>query len=418
MTSLNTAVTARDGSETTGTAVQRVHFGGFEILRALAAVMVVLHHAGNLAGAARTGRLSTLTEVMDTGVAVFFVLSGFLIYRPFVAAQVEGRSTQRTGAFWWRRVLRIVPAYWITLTFFWALGAFTLGPQWWRYYLFLQIYSPSTALGGVVQAWSLCTEMTFYLLIPIWVLIVGRLARTAGTAGGRAAWHLAGCGVLWLGGIVSRIVMEAWWPSRRALSFDWLPTNLDLFATGMALAVVSVWAAHHAPLRARLDSVASWVWPWWLAAGALFAWYAYGVGPAPSFEVGYVGWFWQRRQLVLGLFTLLLMVPATFGAQDRGWLRRAWSWKPIVWVGTVSYGIYLWHFDWMKRSIASFGAFGQERWPGWVHTPPGDSSFVYLVGVGLLAGGLFAAVSWYFLEQPMQRFKGGPRALGATRARQ
>jgi peptidoglycan/LPS O-acetylase OafA/YrhL len=412
---VTTAVLARDGSETTGPADKRVHFGGFEILRALAAVMVVIHHAGSYAGEARTGGLYSLTAVMDGGVAVFFVLSGFLIYRPFAAAQVAGRPTQRAGSFWWRRVLRIVPAYWVTLTFFWALGAFSLGPEWWKYYLFLQIYSRFTVLGGVIQAWSLCTEMTFYLMIPLWAWFIGRLVARTGSVGGRVRWMLAGCGGLWLAGAASRIAVEAWAPSYRGLSFNWLITNLDLFATGMALAVVSVWAAHDDALRARLDRIARSVWPWWLAATAIFVWYAYRIGPAPSFDAGYSGWFWHRRQITLGVFTLLLMMPAVFGSQDRSPLRRAWSWPAIVWVGTVSYGIYLWHFDWMKRSIGSLGAGRSDGWPGWVHTLPQDSSFPYLLAVGLLTGMLFAAVSWYLLELPLQRFKG---ALGSRKRQQ
>ena len=420
---MTTAVTARDGSKTTRRASEVVHFGGFEILRAAAALMVVVHHAASYAGPARTGRLYDLTAVMDSGVAVFFVVSGFLIYRPFVAAQVEGRPTQRTATFWWRRVLRIVPAYWITLTFFWALGSFDLGAQWWRYYLFLQIYSPSTVLGGVVQAWSLCTEMTFYLFIPLWAMALAAVVRRGRSPGQTAARHILGCAVLWVSGALSRIAIEAWLPSKRGIAFNWLPTNLDLFATGMALAVLSVWAMHDDALRARLDRLAGRVEPWWLAAGAIFVWYAYQVGPA-DFATGYSGWFWHRRQIALGVFTLLLMFPAVFGAQDRGWVRRGWSWSPFVWLGTVSYGIYLWHFDWMKRSIASFGMLGDQQWPGWVHTPPGDSNFAYLLAVGLVAGCVFAAVSWYLLEQPLQRFKGGLRsqprrgALGPAEAQQ
>ncbi|WP_426572992.1 acyltransferase family protein [Aquihabitans sp. McL0605] len=404
------AVRAHDGTETTGPAVERAHFGGFEILRAMAALMVVVHHAGSYAGPARTGHLYTLTSVMDSGVAVFFVLSGFLIYRPFVAAHVAGRPAQRTLSFWWRRVLRIVPAYWVALTFFWLLGAYTFGHDWWKYYLFLQIYSRYTILGGIVQAWSLCTEMTFYLLIPVWAVAIGLVARRAPSARARALWHLVGCAGLWLLGLAARVAIDVWWPSQRAIAFTWLPTNLDLFATGMALAAVSVWAANDAGLRARLDRIASWAEPWWAAAVLLFLWYAYRVGPV-SFETGYTGWFWHRRQITLGLFTVLLMVPAVFGAQDRGPVRRTWSWRPIVWIGSVSYGIYLWHFDWMKRSIQSFGAFGEEKWPGWVHTPPGNSNFWYLLTVGLVFGAAFAAASWYLLERPLQRFKslvGGP----------
>lgn len=400
---MTTASTARDGSEATGPIAPDRHFPGFEVLRAIAAVMVVVHHADALAGPARTGSLHTYAAVMDGGVAVFFVLSGFLIYRPFVAAHLTGRRPQRPVAFWWRRVLRIVPAYWIVLTFFWAIGTFRLGPDWWRYYLFLQIYSKETALGGVVQAWSLCTEMSFYLVVPALALGLVRLAR--GSLGQRVGAQLGAVGLVWLGGFASRAIIEQVAPSYRGLSFNWLPTNLDLFATGMALAVVSAWSAEVPELRARLDRAARWAEPWWLAGIALFTWYAYRVGPAPSFEVGYEGWFWHRRQLVLSLVTLLLLVPAVFGPRDRRGLRWVWGLRPLVWVGTVSYGLYLWHFDWMKRSIARVDPFGQTGWPGWFRTVPGDSSFWLLLAVGLGVGLLFAAVSWYLLEQPLQRFK-------------
>jgi peptidoglycan/LPS O-acetylase OafA/YrhL len=403
-----TTEAAREDTEATGPAAAGVHFAGFELLRAIAAAMVVVHHADSLAGAANAGRLHTLAAVGDAGVSVFFVLSGFLIYRPFVAAHATDRSAQHPLAFWWRRLLRIVPAYWLVLTFFWALGSFSLGSDWWRFYLFLQIYSPETALGGVVQAWSLCTEMTFYLLVPGWAALVGWTLRRAGR-GPTPGAHVLGAGVLWLGGFASRLAIEAWWPSRRGLSFNWLPTNLDLFATGMALAALSVWAAQHPRRADAIGRAAAPAGAWWAAAAVLYAWYAYRVGPAPSFAVGYEGWFWHRRQLVLAAFTVLLLVPAVFGPQDRGLVRRVWSWRPLAWVGTVSYGLYLWHFDWMKRSIAAYDGFGGLRWRGWAMTAPGDSSLWLLLAVGMGVGLLFAAASWYLLEQPLQRYK---RALG------
>jgi peptidoglycan/LPS O-acetylase OafA/YrhL len=403
-----TAEVAREDPETTGPARASVHFAGFELLRAVAAAMVVVHHADSLAGAANTGRLHALASVGDAGVGVFFVLSGFLIYRPFVDAHASGRAPQHPLPFWWRRLLRIVPAYWLVLTFFWALGSFSLGADWWRFYLFLQIYAPETALGGVVQAWSLCTEMAFYLLVPGWAALVGLTARRVGRAPSASA-HLAGATMLWLGGFASRWAMEAWWPSRRALSFNWLPTNLDLFAAGMALAALSIWVAQRPERAQQFGRAAAPAGAWWAAGALLYGWYAYRIGPAPSFEVGYQGWFWHRRQLVLGAFTVLLLVPAVFGPQDRGIVRRVWGWRPLAWVGTVSYGLYLWHFDWMKRSISAFDGFGGLRWRGWFATVPGDSDLWLLLGVGMGVGLLFAALSWYLLEQPLQRFKGAVR---------
>lgn len=385
--------TAQGPYETTGPTEDRPHFRGFEALRALAALMVVVHHASSLAGPVRSGRVATVAAVFDGGVAVFFVLSGFLLFRPMIAADLAGRPAQRWRSFWWRRILRIVPAYWLALSVLWAIGAFGLGGGWWRYYLFIQIYNPKTVLGGIAPAWSLATEMSFYLMLPLFGALVARVAAAVGRA--RIVVHLGACGVLWVAGFVARYGFDHYVPSKRGLSFEWLPTNLDLFATGMALAVVSAAVASGRGPRALLDRVATPVWPWWTAAGALFAWYAYRVGPT-SFAVGYTGWFWHQRQLVLALFTALLLVPAVFGPQDRGLLRRLWSWRPIVWVGTVSYGWYLWHLDVMHEVI-------DRRWFG---LALGDVAFPTVVLVGVAGGLVVAAVSYYGLERPLQRHKG------------
>lgn len=394
---------ARRGSEATGPVSGVVHFGGFEALRALAASMVVLHHATSIAGPQRAGRLLTLASVMDGGVALFFVLSGFLIYRPFVAALVDGRPVQSTVAFWWRRVLRIVPAYWLALSAFWALGLFDLGDLWWRYYLFLQPFDRLTALGGIVPAWSLSTEMTFYLFVPLWAGITGVVLRHRPRAV-RARGVLVGTGLVWLAGPLSRWAVERWWPAERGLAFMWLPTNLDLFGAGMALAALWAWSRHAPDLRTRLERVARPVWPWWAAGAALFVLYAYRVGGV-DLVTGYTGTFWHRRQFAFDLMTVLLLVPAVFGRNDPTPLRRLWSWRPLVWVGTVSYGLYLWHLDWMQRAVSSPPG-AVPSWTGWRAAPAGNANLWYLLGVGFGLGLLSAAVSWYGLEKPLQRVKG------------
>ena len=396
------------------TAPVRAHFPAFEGLRALASVMVVVHHASSLAGDARSpGFVHRTASVLDSGVAVFFVISGFLIYRPFVAAHLAGRAPIRARAFFWRRALRLLPAYWLALTFFWYLGNFSLGHDWWRYYLFGQIYSRTTTLGGLVQAWSLCTEVTFYLMVPILagllVRVIGRAGRSAKTI---ARGHLAACAALYVFAFVSRAVISSRNPLWRGLSFQWLPTNVDLFAAGMAVAVLSAWAAADDGLRARLDRLARIGELWWAAGLLLFAWYAARVG-APTLPMlgdphgAYTGWFWQQRQLVLGIVTVLLLVPVVFGPQDQGLVRRVLRNRTVGWVGMVSYGLYLWHFDWMKRVVERTNGYtGAVIWPGWAHTAGGNTNLLLLLTVGIGVGSLFAAASWYLLEKPLERFKG------------
>ena len=144
------------------------------------------------------------------------------------------------------------------------------------------------------------------------------------------------------------------------------------------------------------------MWPWWAAAGGLYAWFAYRVG-ATTFEVGYQGWYWHQRQLLLATFTVLVMVPMVFGRQDVGRVRRGWALGPIVWIGTVSYGLYLWHLDLMVLAV-------EHRWFGLGDLVTGPT-FAVLVAVGVLGGLGCAAASWYGIERPLQRFRGlvGPR---------
>ena len=114
---------------------------------------------------------------LDVGVAVFFVLSGFLLYPPPVPV----------GRYALRRAARILPAYWVLLA---VVAAFCSvpGAYWWLG----QTYVGEPLAGPLTQTWSLCTEVAFYAVLPglVW------LAR-------RWEWPvLAGCGVVAYGWIV------------------------------------------------------------------------------------------------------------------------------------------------------------------------------------------------------------------------
>src|SRR5205807_554768 len=112
--------------------------------------------------------LAPVASELKGGVAVFFVISGFLLYMPYARAIRDGAPLPNWRDYTRRRVVRILPAYWCALTILGLAGlaasVFTVG--WWRYYGLAQIYNPATLIGGLSVAWSLCVEATFYLCLP------------------------------------------------------------------------------------------------------------------------------------------------------------------------------------------------------------------------------------------------------------
>jgi peptidoglycan/LPS O-acetylase OafA/YrhL len=150
-------------------------------LRAIAASTVILYHAGYETGAVHNRVYGAYVTRGNIGVTLFFLISGFLLYRPFVAHRLIGAPGTRLRDYARRRLLRILPAYWVALTVLalWpGLPGNVFGPDWWRYYGFLQVYSDRTVLGGIGPAWTLCVEMSFYVALPIFaVLVSAALAR-------------------------------------------------------------------------------------------------------------------------------------------------------------------------------------------------------------------------------------------------
>lgn len=85
-------------------------------LRAIAVLCVVLVHAHGFADAGTTGPANRLLGQMGIGVTIFFVISGFLLYRPFIAHRTGGAGAPPVLTYAKRRLLRIYPAYWLALT--------------------------------------------------------------------------------------------------------------------------------------------------------------------------------------------------------------------------------------------------------------------------------------------------------------
>jgi peptidoglycan/LPS O-acetylase OafA/YrhL len=387
-------------------------------MRAIAVLLVLFCHAAEMSGATLHSSWGWIGTYAYVGVLVFYAISGFLLYRPFVLAHSGGRAAPRPLVFARRRLLRILPAYWVALTVLsiWPgiEGPFT--SHWWQYYFFAQVYSVNTLTGGLAVAWSLCVEMSFYVMLPFFSALVTWLV--AKRPGAMKWWQVEMIVIVLFGalGPISAIYVH---------NHDapyWLENTLggttDWFAGGMALAVMSVCAYDH-PGWARTVSgwVQRWSWLVWLAAIGVFvlATRTFDVRDLTSGRPGVYGVstpVWLSNHVGLGVAATLLLAPAVLGA--RGPVRRLLAWKPLAWVGLISYGIYLWHFP-LAVWLGLQGGYpklhgGGLNLIGRVHSGTTFVLFFASVAVSVVV----AAASYYLLELPFLRLKDPRRRDGGS----
>ncbi len=125
---------------------------------------------------------------MDAGVSIFFLISGFLLYMPFVASAFDDREPMGPRRFFRHRFLRIFPAYWVAficITLFIGIDMPIPGRRSiFDYFLLLQLYDPADAgrraLGGISQSWTLAVEISFYLFIPLYAYVMRRIGGRRG----------------------------------------------------------------------------------------------------------------------------------------------------------------------------------------------------------------------------------------------
>jgi peptidoglycan/LPS O-acetylase OafA/YrhL len=362
------------------------HFDLFDGLRAIAVLAVLGTHVALATGV--TGSLSDVARRLNIGVAIFFAISGFLLYRPLAARAARGAGVGAVGRYARRRVLRIVPAYWVALTLLaiWPglVGVFSSdGPA---YYGFVQIYGLGSPDGGIFPAWSLAIEMTFYAFLPLYAWLIARIA------GGRVGWRLEA------GGLVALTALA--WVMRALLAHNGyhhpafylsLPGRFDWFVPGMALAVASV----HLEGRASTPKLVGLIerqplLPWAIAIAG-FAALATFVPELPFTGPG--GAVLETAMYAFVSFFLLL--PAVFGEHAGGLPRRLLAVPVISWVGLISYGVYLYHYTLTYEFAKHFSRTGT-------------------LIASLLGSIAVAAASWYLIERPILRWDRGRRQGSAA----
>jgi peptidoglycan/LPS O-acetylase OafA/YrhL len=385
---------------------------GFDGLRAVAALTVLSYHVGLWSGFAPGGAVAPVLWELKGGVAIFFVISGTLLYLPYARSILAGAPLPDWRRYGRRRVVRIVPAYWLALTVV-AIGPFhasVFGSDAWRYYGLSQIYDPQTLFGGLQVAWSLCVEVTFYLFLPVFAWWAARLAASranarAGHANpGAATVQVALIAAGALGSVLLRGLLAGSLtaPTPGASAAVSLPGLFDWFAIGMLLAVLRAQLEAGRPALGPLGALARR--PGCCLALALAAFAA--AVPTQHRDL-FLPWYGLVTHLALGagagLMVLSVIVPRA--RTERPWPVRLLGHPVLAWVGTVSYGIYLWHFPVLEL-------IGPHLLANTASHPLGAVALTWL---GVLGGAvMLAAASWYLVERPLQR-RFGRRAEGADR---
>jgi peptidoglycan/LPS O-acetylase OafA/YrhL len=360
----------------------------FDSLRALAALCVFGTHAYFVLTANADSPLRQYAARLEVGVFIFFAISGFLLYRPFVRARLREEEPPTLAAYGWRRLLRIGPAYWVALTVVavWLqMGEVAdAGKAPW-FYLFGQSYRWDVAIGGLSQAWSLCVEAGFYVMLPLYALAIRSLP--ARSAAARLRAELAGLAVLaalGIGFVGLALANGATDHLGRFPLHLTLPCYLHAFAAGMCMAVLSVrYEARELPRWLRpLDRFPGIGW-----AIALAAFWVV------STQIGIDGHDGERvsdaqylgRSVLYTVIAIGVVAPAVFGDQARGLVRRVMANRVLLWIGLVSYSLFLYHVAVVIQV---------ERWG----LPLGGV-------VALVMSLAIAAASYYVVERPAIKLK-------------
>jgi peptidoglycan/LPS O-acetylase OafA/YrhL len=379
------------------------------VLRGVAVLAVLLLHSSEFSGRVGLGVGGRLGEAAGgLGVIVFFVISGFLLYRPFAAARATGRRRTPVHRYARRRALRILPAYWIVLTILAAfpavLGVFT--GDWWRYYGFLQAYYGDGTSSGIQVAWTLCVEVTFYVALPFWAAALARRAVTSRRSFAVSELvPLAGVAVVGL--IIQILAARHTVPTVLGST---LPGASFWFAIGMTIAVLSV-IETAGPSRPVVLQ--------WLGDQPLLCW-AVALAAVAGLMVmvpkgGLFGLIASAQQsqpasrtlirLVLDAIVIVgLVLPAVFAGRRAGVPRRILGSRPLVWLGIISYSFYLWHLTIVEliavKHTTAFSATGLNLM---AHVHSARMTVLFLISLAVAVP--ISAASYALFELPFLRRK-------------
>jgi peptidoglycan/LPS O-acetylase OafA/YrhL len=348
-----------------------------EGMRACAAIGVVITHAAFQTGHSK-GIDGRLFGRFDLAVAVFFALSGFLLWRGH-AASVRGlRRTPATGHYLRSRIVRIMPGYLVAVIVILLLLPDAANADltvWLANLTLTQIYVPLTLTGGLTQMWSLSVEVSFYLVLPLLALFARRLPVRARIP------------------VIAAVAVASWgWGYlMAALPYDapvgvnplnWPPAFSSWFAAGMLLAELTVSAPGLAHRLARRR---------WLMAGVAVVAYLVAASPLAGPEGLIPGTASQFavKTAMGAVLAGVLIAPLVLDRPDTP--HRMLGSPVMVTLGRWSYGLFVWH---LAALAMVFPVIGEFAFNG--HLP-------VVLALTLIFGFAIAAVSYALVESPCRQ---------------
>lgn len=275
---------------------------------------------------------------------VFFVLSGYLI-TGILISEVEEEGTIDLKNFWLRRIRRLVPAVMsmaVVIIFVSAVVnriIFTKGCKdflasvlgfnnWWQIFNKVSYFEAAGVPSPFTHCWSLAIETQFYLIYPLFLLGIYKLAKSRGE--GRAKRGLLFAGVTLLLALISVILMIALFNPQQDASRVYYGTDTRAFSLLFGALLAILWEYRMVPRRlsASVNMVLGSV--------------SFAVLLVMTIAINGSSNFWYRGGQFFGTILTVLMVYAVSGRKT--WLSRFLSNPVLKWIGDRSYSIYLWHY--------------------------------------------------------------------------